>query len=86
MCDKWFPMKKELDKWIGKKSHAFVAQENKSPKLSKQQWLKIFLYIDETDVFFCFFLDELYEWLFKLDDSQGMWRLEGPRVWNPELA
>ena len=56
-----------------------------SPKLSKEQWLQIFLYTDETDVFFYFFPKQLYEWLTKLTDSEGTWRLKGPIVWTPEL-
>lgn len=86
MRDKWFPMKKEINKWIDRNVHAFATQENMSPKLSKEQWLQILLYIDETDAFFYFFLDELHKWLSKLTDSQGTWRLNGPIVWTPELV
>lgn len=35
-------MKKELDKWIDRKSHEFTAQENMSPILSKEKWLERF--------------------------------------------
>ena len=65
---------------------AFAAQENRSPKFSKEQWLQRFLYTEETDAFFYFFRDELHKWLFKLDDRQGTWRLDGPKVWTPELV
>ena len=63
-----------------------MAQENRRTKLSKDQWLQIFFYIDETDVFLYFIPKELYEWLTKLSNSQGMWRLEGPIVWTLELV
>lgn len=86
MCDTWFPTKKELDKWIDQKSHAFAAQENMIPKLSKEQLSQIFLYTDETNLFFCFFPEELYEWLSKLAYSEVTWRLEGPIMWTPELV
>ena len=36
---KWFPTKKEIDKWIDENMHAFMAQENRSHKLSKEQCL-----------------------------------------------
>lgn len=62
----------------------FTSQENMNPKLSKEQWLQRFLYIDKTDMFFCFFHKELYECLLKLANSQGVWRLEGPIVWTPQ--
>lgn len=26
MCDKWFPKKKEIEKWIDRNVHAFAAQ------------------------------------------------------------
>jgi len=64
----------------------FAAQENKRPKLSKEKWLQIYLYMDETETFFCFFLDELHEWLSRLIANQGMWRLDKPIVWNLELV
>ncbi len=44
-------MKKEIDNWIDQNVHTFTAQENRSPKLSKEQWLQIFLYTDETNTF-----------------------------------
>ena len=51
MCDKWFPTKKEIEKWIDRKVHAFMAQENMSPKLSKEQWLqRFFLHIRNQHV------------------------------------
>ena len=64
----------------------FMTQDNKRPKLSKEQWLQIFLYTDETDTLFYFFLEELHEWLSKLANCQGTWRLNGPIVWTPKLV
>lgn len=64
----------------------FVTQENRSPKLSKEQWLQIFLYIDEIGAFFYLFPPELHEWLYMLVDSQGQWRLDSPIVWTPKLV
>ena len=31
------------------------------------------------------FPTKLYEWIMKLADSQGRWKLDGPIVWNLEL-
>jgi len=36
-------------------------------------------------IFFASFPTELYEWIAKLENSQGRWKLDGPNVWNPEL-
>ena len=37
-------------------------------------------------IFFPFFPSELYGWVAKLVDSQGMCRLNKPIVWAPELV
>ena len=36
--------------------------------------------------FFFSFPFEIYEWIAKLENSQGRWRLDGPIVWTPELV
>ena len=37
-------------------------------------------------MFFCSFPIELYEWITKLADSQGRWKLDNPIVWTPKLV
>lgn len=86
MSNKWFPMKKEIKNSIDWKLHEFIAQENRNPRLSKEKRLNRYMYIDKTEAFFYFFLCELHDWLSKLANSQGMWKIDGPIVWNPELA
>ena len=54
--------------------------------MTKEQWLDRYLYIEIHKIFFCSFLIELYEWIAKLADSQGRWKLDGPIVWTPELV
>lgn len=44
-----------------------------------------YLYIEIHEIFFCSFPIELYEWIFKLADSQGRWNLDGPIVWISEI-
>jgi len=39
-----------------------------------------------TQNFHCTFLTELYEWIDKLVDDQGRWRLDGPIVLTLELV
>lgn len=86
MLNKWFSTKKEIEKWIDQKLHMFETQENRNPWLSKEEWLKISLYTDKTKDFFYFFPCELHEWLSRLANSQGMWRLDDPIVWTPQLV
>jgi len=45
-----------------------------------------YLYIEIHEIFFFSFIVELYEWIEKLADSQGRWKLDGPTVWTPELV
>lgn len=45
-----------------------------------------YLYTEIHKIFFYTFPIELYEWIIKLADDQGRWRLDGPIVWTPELV
>lgn len=38
------------------------------------------------EIFLCSFLVELYEWITKLADSQGRWRLDSAIVWTLDLV
>lgn len=51
--------------------------------LSNEEWLNRYLYME---IFFCTLPIELYEWLAKLRDSPGRWKLNSPIVWNPKLV
>ena len=44
------------------------------------------MYTKIHETFFCFLPFELYEWIAKLVDDQGRWRLDGPIVWTSELV
>ena len=48
--------------------------------------MNIYLYTKEHKIFFCSFPCELYEFLAKLADGQGTWKLDNPIVWTPELV
>ena len=86
MRNKWILTKKEIEKWLDRKIHEFVAQEIRNPHLSKEDWLNRYLYTKVHEIFFCTFPIELYEWIAKLKDGQGRWRLDGPIVWTPKLV
>jgi len=38
------------------------------------------------EIFFTFFPTELYEWIAKLADNQGKWKLNSPILWTLELV
>ena len=44
------------------------------------------MYIEIHEIFFCSLPIELYEWIAKLVDNQGRWRLQRLIVWTPELV
>lgn len=71
---------------MDQKIHKFAAQENKNRHLSKEQWLNRYMYTKIHEIFFYTFPIKLYEWLAKLTDSQGRWKLDNPIVWTLELV
>ena len=71
---------------MDKKIHEFMAQENKNPRLSKEEWLDCYLYTEIHEIFFASFPTNLYEWITKLANSQGSYKLDRPIVWTPELV
>lgn len=73
---------KEIEKWLNRNIHEFVAQENKNLHLTKEKWLDRYLYMEIHEISFCTFLIELYKWITKLGDGQGRWRLDSPIVWT----
>ena len=71
---------------MDKRIHEFVTQENRNPRLSKEEWLDYYLYTEIHEIFFASFPTELYEWITKLADSQGRWKDDDPIVWIVELV
>ena len=44
------------------------------------------MYTEIQKMFFYSFPVELYEWIAKLVDGQGRWRLNGPIIWTQDLV
>jgi len=82
----WNLTKKEIEGWLDSRIHEFAAQENRNLWLSKEEWLDCYLYTNIHKIFFTSFPTELYEWIAKLADSQGRWKLDNPIVWTLELV
>jgi len=82
----WNPTKKEIEEWLDKKIHEFATQENKTLHVSEKRWLDRYVYIEIHKIFFASFPFELYEWIARLADSQGMYKLDQSIVWTPELV
>ena len=82
----WNLTKKGIEEWLDRKIHKFVAQENRNPQLSKEEWLDCYLYMEIHEIFFASFPTELYEWIVRLADSQGRCKLKKPIVSTLELV
>ena len=65
----WNPTKDELNQWVGSMEKEFSEQENKSPRLSAEDWLQKHIYTDLHMIFFATYGNELYDWLTKLTDQ-----------------
>ena len=65
----WNPTKEELNQWVGSKEIEFSMIENKSPRLSTEDWLQKHIFIDLHEIFFVTYANELYDWLSKLTDK-----------------
>ena len=65
---------------MDKNVHEFATQENKNPRLKKEQWLDRYMYTEIHEIFLCSFLVDLYKWITNWADGQGTWRLDGPIV------
>lgn len=86
MSHHWNLTKKEIEKWLDRRIHRFTVQENRNTFLSNEAWLDRYLCIEIHEIFFYTFPIELYEWLDKLTDSQGRWKLDSPIGWTPKLV
>jgi len=63
----------------------FAKKENINPKQSAKDWVHDNIFSDTHEIFFCEFPIILSEWLLRLKDNKGTWRIDSPREWNPEL-
>ena len=61
-------------------------QENRNPRVSKEEWLERYLYMEIHEIFLASFPFELYELTTKLADGQGRCRLDKPIMWTLELV
>ena len=80
----WHPTRDKLNEWVGSKEKDFSKHENKSPRLSIEDWLQKHIFTDLHTIFFVTYGNELYDWLSKLTD-QSIFRKKRNIVWTPEL-
>ena len=79
----WHPTKEEIDQWVASKEREFAVKENKSPRLSTEDWLQKHIFTELHEIFFVTYAIELYEWLSKLNDNHVL-KKKRNIVWTPE--
>ena len=57
----WHPIRDELNQWVGSKEKEFSEQENKSPRLSTEDWLQKHIFTDLHTIFFAISLKMTFE-------------------------
>ena len=80
----WHPTRDELNKRVVSNEKEFAEQENKSPRLSTEDWLQKHIVTDLHAIFFVTFGNELYDWLSKLTNT-SIFKKKRNIVWTPEL-
>ena len=80
----WRPTRDELNEWVVSTKKYFAERENKSPRLSTEDWLQKHIFTNLHTIFFATYGNELYDWLSKLTD-QNIFRKKRNIMWTPEL-
>ena len=65
----WHPNRDEINQWVESKEKEFSEHENKSPRLSTEDWLQKHIFTDLHTIFFVTYGNEIYDWLSKLTDK-----------------
>jgi hypothetical protein len=81
----WFPLNKEIQKWIEEQENDFIEAHNKNPNLSTVNWLGRYIFTDIHEILFGGIHKELYEWLAILEDTQFELKIRPPMVWTSTL-
>ena len=80
----WHPTRDKLNQWVRSKEKYFTEQENKSPRLSREDWLQKHIFTNLHTIFFATYGNELYDWLSKLTDK-NIFKKKRNIMWTPEL-
>ena len=66
------------------KEREFIEKENKSPRLSTEDYLQKHIFTELHEIFFVTYANELYEWLSKLNNNH-VFKMKRNIVWTPKL-
>ena len=81
----WYRSKEEIKNWVEVKEKEFAEKENTNPRLSIEDWLQRYIFIDLHDIFFATFPSELHAWLSRLVECKTSTRSDKPAEWTLEV-
>ena len=62
-------MKEDIESWFKKKDLEFAQKYKKNLNLTPHKYLDKYVFSDLHEVFFCYFLHVLQEWILRLKDN-----------------
>ena len=81
----WKHKKKEINEWFENQVQEFAVKENRSVKLTAEEWKNKYIFLEIYEIFFVTFSIKLQEWLARLVYFQKCWKDERVTQWTPEL-
>jgi hypothetical protein len=75
----WRSTKKEIVEWLERKERDFFRKYNRNPRMSDEQWLQRYVFIELHKIFFGEFITILTEWLEILLENIGRYYTSMPR-------
>ena len=80
----WKPERKEIDVWFEQQVQEFAVKENRSKRLTTEEWKNKYIFMEIYEIFFVTIAIELQEWLARLVDFQKCWKDKQVTQWTPE--
>ena len=72
----WKPERKEIEEWFEKQIQEFAIKENRSMRLTTENWKNRYILMESYEIFFLTFVIELQEWLARLVEFHKCWKDE----------
>ena len=80
----WHPTREEFHQWLDSNLREFSKKENRSLKLSTEDWLQKHITSNIHVIFFATYGNKLYDLLSKLTD-RNIFKKKRNIIWTPEL-
>ena len=81
----WTPKRKKIDEWFEQQVQEFSIKENRSERLTTEEWNNKYIFTEIYKIFFVTIAIEAQEWLTGLVEFQKCWKDEQITQWTPKL-